>query len=226
MTIQSKFKDYYDHIGLRYGQDPQIVYERKERPVWSFDTPLGKLFPEIPSYKVPKRLRRPSTVEYPDFSVKYIVAATHVFPFITRQPLETETGPSRLVTIDEFKTELYDRLSKWEREEPLNHLFKPNAGVTESDLEDVIRLVKAPVFLLKPRNFHSVRGFDIDERCPILSEWGIPALVPAGQMWQDIYGVLQNVLRDSPDKAPPVEVSNESKIVKAGFDLKTSFRGK
>ena len=36
--------------------------------------------------------------------------------------------------------------------------------------------------------------------------------------------MMNNVLRKSPDKEPPVTIGNDDRIEAAGFDLKTSFR--
>ena len=59
---------------------------------------------------------------------------------------------------------------------------------------------------------------------PNLGELNFGRMIPAEQMWQDIRATITDVLRPNPDRAPPVEISNEDKIHKAGFDGKTSFR--
>jgi hypothetical protein len=64
----------------------------------------------------------------------------------------------------------------------------------------------------------------INGQCPILKIIGMPTLVPATQMYQELAYFVGNTLKPVPDADPPVEVSNIQKILKAGFDLKRSFR--
>jgi hypothetical protein len=52
----------------------------------------------------------------------------------------------------------------------------------------------------------------------------MPAFVPATEMYQNLAYFMGNLMNVSPDKAPPVEVSNNQKILKSGFDLVKSFR--
>jgi hypothetical protein len=52
----------------------------------------------------------------------------------------------------------------------------------------------------------------------------MPALIPATQMYQELSYFMGNTIKEHPDTEPPVEVSNNCKIINAGFDLKQSFR--
>jgi hypothetical protein len=220
MTIQSKFKDYYDHIGLRYGQDPQIVYERKPlKDTGLFGTPLGDFFKQIPYV----RQTRKTPDEFKQYTVQYLVAASRVIPFIVKEQFSWD-DPANFASMAEYKRNYLDKIGEWgQRYCPQFDL--PNCGVPDDVLRQVIKLVGAPVFLLFPCDVWQ-HGFKTWDRIPVLADWGVPSLVPPEQMWQAIYGVLQNVLRDNPDKNPPVLLTNDSRIQKAGFDLVTSFRGK
>lgn len=59
---------------------------------------------------------------------------------------------------------------------------------------------------------------------PLLSNIsGFSGLYPAEKIYRDIYNFLL-ALRTSPDTGPPVEVDNNAKIAKHGFDARKSFR--
>jgi hypothetical protein len=86
----------------------------------------------------------------------------------------------------------------------------------DAGLVEWSRLLGAPVFTFDDR--------DVDTNVPILAHIGMPALRSAEWMYQDLSYFVGNLLRESPDVKPPVEVSDKDKIVEHGFDLRQSFR--
>jgi hypothetical protein len=83
--------------------------------------------------------------------------------------------------------------------------------------------VGLPVFLvtdLKPK--YPGHVVVIDKAIPVLKNYKFSMFRTAGEVFQDISQFLSYRL----PLDPPVSVDNRDKIVKAGFDLKTSFRGK
>jgi hypothetical protein len=62
----------------------------------------------------------------------------------------------------------------------------------------------------------------ISKAVPRLADYKFSKFLSAGMVFQDISQFLSYRL----PLDPPVSVDNSDKIVKAGFDLKTSFRGK
>jgi hypothetical protein len=83
--------------------------------------------------------------------------------------------------------------------------------------------VGLPVFLvtdLKPK--YPGHVVVIDKVIPVLKNYKFSMFRTAGEVFQDISQFLSYRL----PLDPPVSVDNRDKIVKAGFDLKTSFRGK
>lgn len=212
MTIQSRWKDYYDYIGFLYGQDPETVYVRKPLTETIFlDCPTAKAFPAF------QYIRGLDCYKF-----EYLVAGTYVFPII-HTARHSSWERDHKVTLEDFRKDFFETTCKWYRDY-YQHVFEPNCGVSNETLADTIRTVGQPVFLVCPHP-HDSENLYVDCKIPVLADQGIPALVPPEQMWQGIYGTLTNVLRKNPDKAPPVQLSNESRIQKAGFDLKTSFRG-
>ena len=102
-------------------------------------------------------------------------------------------------------------------------------GVERPFLVNLCRVVGSPVFAFEVMNTYGRRGASkvqvrIAGQCPILQEVGMASAIPASQMYQDIAYFVGNTMKACPDTVPPVDVSNREKIIKAGFDLKSSFR--
>lgn len=235
MKIQSKFKDYYDFIGQRFGQEPSVVYVRgkvlgwgalKEASVYSrvwrwFDTP----------FREDEKART-------THCLVYVIAGDYVIPVVrsrkkvdgvegepsttltTHAPLDRRmfnwlnkkgdnTRLARRYRNDEWDTNNWDRF----RDRLHNLDFK-------TSVRKAIVKAQAPVFVISGRNGH----LQIEEHTPILKDYGVASLYPASMMWMNIYQVITDVLRPNPDKAVPVQLKQEDRIVKAGFDLKSSFR--
>jgi hypothetical protein len=64
----------------------------------------------------------------------------------------------------------------------------------------------------------------VSDRIPVLQDVGFASIMSAEQCYQEISHFLGNVLRESPDIKPLVEIDDKYKIIGAGFDTKTSFR--
>lgn len=219
MKIVSKFKDYYDWISHKVGQDPTCTYMRGNITVNFIpvkDLDLGKTYREFPrkAWDFGAHL---STYEIGDRGqLEYLVAGEYVFPLAVVEPFGSEPRAELL------NEELIDRYFYYH----VNPYWRETAPQTKEGMlnpqfiPELTKLVGHPTYRIRCKNDH----YMVDEKTPILKEYGIPALVDAQQMWQSIYTVMTNVLRPNPDKTVPVELSNENKIQKAGFDLKTSFR--
>ena len=90
--------------------------------------------------------------------------------------------------------------------------------------------MQAPVF--EYSHIHSfgnilTHGYNVvynHYKVPILSELGIPNIIPAEKIFQELSYFIGNIMKESPDIAPPVEIENDLRIEGHGFDLKQSFR--
>lgn len=213
MIIKSKFKDYYDHIAHIYGGgDPKVVYDRKP-----FVNPTAG---SVVSYFLHDTKAKLSVVpryfDKMDFSISFLVVAGQEYVLVTNKKLETS------VLNKNRHPEVFQYFSRYSRG------FYANQRATNSDLITLSRELNSPVFI-----YHNL-GYDfrvrkhahvyVEKNIPRLSEIGFASIVPPEQVYQDIAYFLGNVIHESPDTAPPVEVSNKDKILQAGFDLKTSFR--
>ena len=221
MRIISKFKDYYDHVGHRYGEDPMVTFTRGKT------TPLAK---EVRAHQCFESRRDDRTRT--EYEAQIVVAGAHVFPMVqawTRgndfmgQPTSTvgyrpldKAMLHWLVSGGSYgyKSKYYNEDYDWKE-------FSQWLDKLKSKLPEMMRECGSPVFKLHRVSHYRV---NVAEHVPILKDLGIAAVVTPEQMWQDIYMAITTHMRPNPDKAPPVEISERDKIVKAGFDLKTSFR--
>lgn len=208
MKIVSKFKDYYDWISHKVGQDPTCTYMR------------GNISTEMIPVKAHRKAwdfgANVRTYSKDKCELEYLVAGEFVFPLAIVEPFGF--GPKTEL----LNEELIDRYFYYH----VNPYWRKTAPQTKEGMlnpqfiPELTKLVGHPTYRIRCKDDY----YWVDEKTPILAEYGIPALVDARQMWQSIYTVMTNVIRPNPDKAVPVELSNENKIQKAGFDLKTSFR--
>jgi hypothetical protein len=91
-------------------------------------------------------------------------------------------------------------------------------------LEKVVqlsRIVNSPVFTFTVSRADVVH---VDGNIPILGNMGVPALLSAEQLYQDISYFIGNTMKDTPDGMTVSPMSNTEKISAAGFDLIKSFR--
>ena len=212
MKIISKYRDYYDFVSKRYGEDPACIYLRRDFVMR--DREIDVEYPRADLFQDTRA--RDSWGILPHLpSLVFVVAAKWCVPFFERGNAVTR------VVFPE-----HDALFATKRVGRRDVPQRP--GIPEGAvLEKIVRAVGVPVFKVLGWHFAYSDGksyLRIDKRVPVLDHYGLSAIVPPEQMWQEVYSTLQNVLRVSPDRAPPVEVGNEYKIHAAGFDLKTSFR--
>lgn len=214
MRIQSRFRDYYDFISHRFGQQPDVVYVRdkiKETNV---------LFPTGRSSRVLPHASR-MLIDGARGHIDFVVAAQRVVPlYVVRdQTFDVETNQYNPATVTyEWLGPQHKRLVKAFHEDSFDQLLSLR---TPKRLPDLIRAVGAPVFYVTDQQGDYVI---INERVPVLKDLGFPAHIPPEVMWQEIFSTLTDVLRKNPDKEPPVMLSNNDRIHAAGFDLKSSFR--
>jgi hypothetical protein len=237
MKIQSKFKDYYDHVGHLYGEDPDVVYARgRVEPVTADE--LFKYTPDRGRYGHilggrSSRVGLHDLMEREDektgkrYAMELIFAAELAFAVV-----EVNT-PGRPHSGEEIWTSAYQALDlpmlKW----LTNNKYKPwlwekkNALEWDVFLEALATFRKEKIEPLQVRLKAPVLHVTVEgvvEKVPVLKDFGIASLVPPEQLWQQIYSFFVNRLRHNPDKAVPVQLDNNRRVEKAGFDLKTSFR--
>jgi len=230
MVIKSPFKDYYDFVANQYGGgDPRIVYERNRlSPPGIFD---GSAYETTRKIEIAD-CSLPSPLDFYDSYFRYKSGLSALFlviagkPYLIARPatsIEPESPNTyRLQSLeppDLPKTKVW----RW------RYLSRnwPAFGEEFPCLIELSRLIQAPVFAISDvqKIWRSSKIMvTICGQCPNLGVIGVPALISPFQMYQDLAYFVGNTMKPVPDTAPPVEVSNRQKILKAGFDLKQSFR--
>jgi hypothetical protein len=227
MKIQSSFKDYYDFVANQYGGgDPRVVYERKR---------LSSENPEFGSCYGSKKvliqncpLIDPGTFgDEHSVRLMYLIIAGKAY-LITHPDDDSsiDVNTYQLTSAEDFFKTIGQTRKNWQ-------WFYPQRFGVEFEKEhpfliELSRVVGAPVFAIRTINHGYPRTESaeivIHGQCPVLEKIGFPALIPATQMYQDLAYFVGNTMKPVPDTDPPVAVSNREKILKAGFDLKRSFR--
>lgn len=222
MRIVSTSKDYYDYISHTLGADPNVVYLRGKTA-----EPCGvKLY-------------------YSDNSVTRVAVNTNDAIVLRMAFSDTDRQDARIGKESTFyyrgvivagehtftttfcEKYLYDKDSPAQRQLTYKSIDTHTLDLPKGVRERLTKLVGRPVFLLVgcEHSWQSQTYYTgYINSTPNLRGYGVDKHVTPQQMWQSIYTVLTNVLRDNPDKQPPHSVNNTERILAAGFDLKTSFR--
>lgn len=224
MVIQSPFKDYYDFVAKQYGGgDPKIVYVRNRL------APPG----ETKTVELQGRFLADLDRAYyyrsdePRYSRMYLILAGRAY-LLERQIELYEFIDLNTEDVNRYRIKLIDpeeeKKAPWWRRRTSNRDLELEKE--QPALVDLCRQIGEPVFVIGRVDSFADRKtrIKICGQCPILSQIGAPALFSPQQVYQDIAMFVGNRMKDPPDAAPPVEVSNRQKILKAGFDLVQSFR--
>lgn len=226
MVINSKFKDYYDYIaGLYCGGDPRVLYLRHPIKDVSVDEKLLNKVSHLPNHYVPFANYKNIKLHY-DF--KWLVITGKYYLLLRKNEhhqqfscLENETYH---VLSAELHQDVYEELmvkkTFWGRAEEV-YDYEYYIGRSSQKLVDLSKNIKAPVFTITVLSRDSMI---IEERVPVLNSLGVPSIINAQQMYQNIAYFLSNVMVESADTKPPVNVSDMDLIRAKGFDLKQSFR--
>ena len=231
MVIKSPFQDYYDFVGNRYGGgDPRIVYERVRLSPPSARG--GQIYETHKKVEV-SEFSLPSPADFYrtwDYGWKYQLAGLYLgiagkLYLIARPANSIEPVNPNTFRLQPLEPPEFVQKNRWRWNWMRKHW--PAFGSEFPCLIELSRLLKAPVFAIadvrRPWGPSRVT-VTICGQCPILGAIGVPALIPPAQMYQDLAYFVGNTMKPVPDTQPPVEVSNREKILKAGFDLKQSFR--
>ena len=225
MKIKSQFKDYYDYVAHVYGGgDPKITYVRNR---------LSHLVDKSGRIQIATNHR---VHTFPPYGLsfeermatpfKWMVVAGRYFLMVGER---LEFGDGNWKILDKHTHEwlwarMFPKKKKWWATERPSYYLDSEAP----ELIDISRDLGAPVFCITdvgvPKRLSQERLLTIEEDIPVLSETGLPSMIPAEQMYQDISYFLGNKIHPSPDLDPPVKISDKDRIMQAGFDLKTSFR--
>ena len=231
MKIQSKFKDYYDYVEYLYSQeggDPSNTYVRKELTQTDhLDSSCVYVnvnetdnIPDVPS--------RRTYEEILPWIFKWCSVCGELYLLVSK---ESSTPDWRLITEDHPSLRMvHSSHRRWFEEVKMEDIL----SVPNKSCVSVSRQLQIPVYVIETTQSHPwlrVSGHKkssqvvVSREIPNLGKLGFASLIPAEQMYQNISMFLAS-LRDSPDSAPPVNVSDKDRLTQKGFDAKISFRGK
>jgi len=232
MKIISKFKDYYDHMLNKYGIDPKIIFVRTKLKKTIVSRQLNINFDQ-------KYYPNHERLEDNQYTFKILVVCGKYFVIKARRDKDSRISNYSLVTrkdlddpkvYSDVKNVIYYNSGsffirmKTKKEKNLDLLYqKELCGVYSQEMVEISKEINCPIFIIDSyaKYVYEVR---LNPNIPNLSKIkGIQSLLPPETLFNDIAFFIGNVLNNNPDDKMVV-VSNKDKIIKGGFDLKTSFR--
>jgi hypothetical protein len=239
MIIQSKLKDYYDFVAHIYGGgDPKNTYIRDYVLPDKIHTDGAKEQVFERFYGHETELWLPGDYDRADgLSQRFtgIVVAGKVY-VVTRGYKEPQwvyadqgyteeiAEPWKIATFGDLAKPRKDLYMKSNPEYFLKGNEPDTVICSRVEKKEAIHLCKrlqAPVFRFDITNRGHVEVFG---RCPLLKDFGIPAVLPPEQAYQEISMFRMSVINQSPDAMPRTEMSNVQKVESHGFDKRISFR--
>ncbi len=227
MKIISDFKDYYDYLSHQYGVDESIVFNRKPIPNNDYTKSLIKETLDVVieyKYTLDNKLYSVGG----DKSSRYRWLSVNGILFLTYQEkIDYIYYPFKLFTQEQYdhffpkeKYQFHKKITNYEQ-------LVGNKGFVEKLTKIHVKL-NTPVFWFDYSGFGELLFVGDSNtskfKAPMLSEIGLASVYPADKLFQDISYFIGNVMKESPDIKPPVEIHDKDKITGHGFDLKQSFR--
>lgn len=213
MRILSNFKDYYDYVANIYS-DPKIIYDRPLKNKTYIDFKYNdKTLPHI----MKKIFILNNNIEKEKYdNLNVLIIGNRLFTILNKKNTSKVLSEEYLIKFTSLKYRYY-----YDKEYKNINNF---VNFTDDKLINICRKTKMPVMLFGIDNRDKI--FYLERFCPILNNYGISKYISPEKIYQEISYIVGNLIYESPDLKPPVEISDKDKILKAGFDLKTSFRGK
>lgn len=207
MKIKSNFKDYYDFVAHQFGGgDPRVIYNRIKLSNDKFGFDVDSIGGIINSPSIKTNINSMVFLK-----TKWLIITGRYFLLV-----EITNKINKWELYNELKHGYFDK-SKWYHDVDIKSIL----GKESNSLIQLSKIVKSPVFCIEGLYRDNIR---IESNAPILNYFGIPAILDPYQLYQDLEYFIGNTMNDNPDILPPVETSNNDRIVSHGFDLKKSFR--
>lgn len=233
MKIKSNFKDYYDFVGHQYGGgDPMTTYARDRIAPPKRFCASGDAIESGVTVTVSRFPGILKTHSIGGYRCSVLACAGKGYLVVKKWP-DLYSAPVRE---DEFRilsrNEHPDLVEAIEKGTRIQSLLNERArtvedylGVPSEGFVEASRALNAPVFMIEHVSAaNNGVTLHVSGKIPVLANLGMSARVAPEQMFQDLEYFIGNVMRVSPDLAPPVVVADKDRIVQHGFDLKTSFR--
>jgi len=224
MKIISSFKDCYDWVPTMYGGgDPGLVYVRNSIPGGEH----GFIRVEYNSY-----ISLFSRYELEGYCFKTLFFCGKLLPLITtniRDNIDYKLFVRNYSQFKEVEQKVQNNTTFWRDHLRLylrNQLDIPYKDLkVDSHAVSIAKQIQQPVFVIQSiHSFNKKYMVVIQDKIPNLSEIGFASYLSPQLIYQEIEHFMGNVIKESPDSCPPVQVSDKQRIIQKGFDLKRSFR--
>lgn len=220
MRISSKFRDYYDFVADQFGGgDPRVTYARTRLTKMDPKNPeAGEIIVEVPHWgELPEPNHRGYFNRNDWWEFRYLIVVGRAYLLARPNTFLYNGDINSFQITDPPQDRKYS--TYWRRDS-----FE--FGVEHEFLVELSRAVKHPVFVINKLEWRKQGKtlVHVDGQCPVLGRMGMAKRIDPYQMYQELAMFVGNKMRETPDTKPPVELDNKQKIVKAGFDLKKSFR--
>jgi hypothetical protein len=237
MLIKSSFKDYYD-AASGTGIDTSIIYTRETRQMQIENA----FFEDVPTY-FPDDMDEIREDDYSDesialmnqksycqFSIIGFCGTLYVGLFNTKANAKDIHEPHRLAYFGaDIKALNWSKNKRKNHTSDLTQIENVLEKWHEKQDDALFKLFNAPIFtvnirqnLLKYEQKNWVLYTPNFRLNGPLSIFQFYKAIDPYSAFQSLQSYISGVLGE--DTNPMIEVSNNTKIVKAGFDLKTSFR--
>jgi hypothetical protein len=236
MKIISRFKDYYDYVAKIYGGgDPKIVYLRDRigeiQNIGSLTLVQDKDF--IFDHNLNYETIWGNNLFKKAYTFKLLIVAGKAYILIAKNCDDKGLiSPLNFVLFDITKhtdaiKEIWSGSTKVNIIQYINdlNLFE------RTKLLQISRVVGHPVFIISkcvqgdymsPYRYKTI--ITVEGDCPILKNYNFSTLISPELLYQEIAYFVGNLMNNSPDINPPIEVSNDNRLIQHGFDIKQSFR--
>ena len=223
--INHRNKDYYDYLCGTWGEDPLIVYDRKDQTVLDKTKLSGKwydkYFYEKPLWNDVKRTHPKSTWQSNSFLLKSLPKGEQLKIFNNNY----REGEILYIAIEVGKKIYIVEVDRYiDDDNPdLVHITPRLINKTTTEKRS-----DAPISIYPCRcsywysDKYTVEDIDIKRKIdnPILIKTWITRIIPAGDMWKELYEYLGSLK----DKPIVDSRTNDEHIESNGFDKKISFR--
>lgn len=240
MLIVSKFRDFYDSVAYQKGVDKTLVYKRELKEL-KFDPDdrlknhkmlysygRDKAFPSFNSNNYSSWMRRSAG----DFKLETFIIGFcgKIYPVCKRTDvIKNETGIEDVVSyiytydkiLEQFETVYKGKNDDWWKSRLSEELSYFKTYCERNDVKELFYQYKSPIFTIDNLidNIRDNKNLILN---PCLKDFEFYKCMDTYQVFQELEMYIGGVLGSNGKDT--VEVSDESKIVGKGFDLKTSFR--
>jgi hypothetical protein len=226
VNIHSKITDYYDHIGNMYGGgDPRVLYIRGEiANCHDRNATTGNICLQAPSIVQLPEVHYNSVKSTYTYAWLIIAGTYHLMCKRNSTHRFHQSSDTMHILCPKLHADIYDLILRSKTYWVSEHTtYEDTIGSFSAHLVSVSKQLKAPVFVICDTN-RRTNTIQVLSRIPILSDAGVPAIIGATQMYQELAYYISNVMVESADTSVPVTLADKDMLISKGFHNRISFR--